>query len=122
MDRLPAVTATVPAAALSGPASEVMPVKAGAFAPLIVSKPATVTDTLPPLPNPALSDEICPVLMIDRAPADTVTVPALPLLPRSAADAMPVATVEFDPSIVNSPVTATDTAPALPEPNVPLMI
>jgi hypothetical protein len=122
IDKLPAATATVPAPALSAPACEVMPVKAEAFAPLIESNPATVTDTLPPLPRPELSDVIWPLLRIDRLPADTVTVPALPLVPRSAADAMPVADDEFDPSIVNVPVTATDTAPALPDPNVPLMI
>src|SRR5262249_43071066 len=91
--KLPAVTDTRPAfPVLPSLAWELMPVgKFGsARVPPIDSPPAPPTVPLPPLPAPAARPEIWPLLTIDRLPALTVTLPALPALSGSAPDEMPV--------------------------------
>jgi hypothetical protein len=64
------------------------------------------------------------MMMMDRLPTMTVTLPAFPLLFDSASVVMPVRKSElaFAPSMVSVPATFTDRLPALPDPNVPLEI
>jgi hypothetical protein len=79
----PALTVTVPASPLFG-SEELelakMPVANSPGIPLIDSRPATVTKTLPPDPVENVLVEISPVFTIDRVSALTVTTPAFPVL------------------------------------------
>src|SRR5580693_2013877 len=86
--------------------------------PSIDRRPATLTKTLPALPEPKVLPAICPALVRDRLPAATLSVPALPLLPASVPEVMPVKAFWID----SEPATVTDTAPLLPEPTVSLAI
>jgi hypothetical protein len=71
---------------------------------------------VPPLPEPSAFAEISPPLMIAIDAAVTATAPALPLLPKSAVELMPVSKVVFDPSIRRFPATFTKMLPPSPLP------
>src|SRR5262249_42969709 len=81
IDNAPAMTATDPALpVLPGNACDVMPVTKTGFCdvPWMTSCPATLTETLPPRPDPDVLLEITPLFSINKLPALTMTVPAFP--------------------------------------------
>src|SRR5215472_12286720 len=93
IDKVFAVTTTGPASpVLPGLVCELIPVSrlGSPDAPSIDSWPATVTETFPPLPGPNVPLEISPLLTMDKLPALTRTVPAIPVLPGLACEAIPV--------------------------------
>src|SRR5216684_2566148 len=81
--------------------------------PSIVSWPETVTATPPALPEANVLAAIAALLRMVKVPALTTTLPAEPLLPRTACEKIPP-----EPSIVSWPETETERLPALPEANV----
>ena len=100
--------------------SEVIPVLPGKV-PSIESAPATVTETSPPLPGPEVVSEINSLTEMARLPALTVTLPASPLLPRSACDEI-LDLPGSPPSIESAPATFIETSPPFPGANVSLLI
>jgi hypothetical protein len=125
IDKVSALAVTLPAfPVLPRLAWALIPVGKLGFAnvPSIVSRPATPTETLPPFPDPKVLLAISPFLLMVKAPALTDTLPAAPVRPGSAFDAMPVKTPVGVPVIDSSPFTRTETLPPFPGPNVLLAI
>src|SRR5215472_1640540 len=93
IDKLPALTLMFPAfPVLREFACDVIPVRLRGFSPLapIERAPATPIVMPPPLPGPNVVLEMAPLAAMDKLPAFTDMAPALPVLVRSACDAMPV--------------------------------
>ena len=122
MFRLPVATVMSPAAP-ELPVSAVMPVGTVEEVPSIDSPPATVMPMLPPLPGPKVSVVIWPLGPIDNVPADTVMLPAFPVLPGKVSAVMPVVEPVADtPSIDRPPLTLTAMLPPRPLPSVSVVI
>jgi hypothetical protein len=125
-DKSPAATFTRQAfPALLGSASAIIPVRVFWPAPAasIDNAPATMTETLPALPDADVPLATCPLLMILRFPAVTATFPAVPV-PRVLEAMLVSAEVPAVdvPSTDKFPAACTEMFPALPDQNVPLWI